>query len=306
MWEQVARAAADDAGCPDALRQASRASRWSTASRGSTTTPAPDWPSGWGPTRPTLLLGTRADRSRSSWWPKPPPPWPGADSTWPWWSGARPWPPAVTCAEPEWSFRPDGEPALPADPDRQEVANGIYQAYLTFALLDTARRAPPGRRPRRPPGPPRAPAGPHDRGGGVPAGARLVPDGQERRRDHDPVADQPDGGDPLHQADDRHHGRGHGRRRAGGHRRSRPTPWAFRPTSGSTCEGAGAAETLAPWRPGPSCGARRPWSRPCARPSDRLSVDEVAHLDLYSCFASSLSFARDALGHRRTTRDPRP
>jgi hypothetical protein len=28
----------------------------------------------------------------------------------------------------------------------------------------------------------------------------------------------------------------------------------------------------------------------------RLSVDEVGHFDLYSCFASSLAFACDALG----------
>ena len=33
-----------------------------------------------------------------------------------------------------------------------------------------------------------------------------------------------------------------------------------------------------------------------------VAVDDVAHLDLYSCFASSISFARDALGHRRRPR----
>ena len=35
-----------------------------------------------------------------------------------------------------------------------------------------------------------------------------------------------------------------------------------------------------------------------------ISIDDVAHLDLYSCFASSLNFARDALG--LAADDPRP
>jgi acetyl-CoA C-acetyltransferase len=35
-----------------------------------------------------------------------------------------------------------------------------------------------------------------------------------------------------------------------------------------------------------------------------VGLDDVAHLDLYSCFASSLHFARDALG--LAADDPRP
>ncbi len=39
------------------------------------------------------------------------------------------------------------------------------------------------------------------------------------------------------------------------------------------------------------------------RASAGVGVDDVAHLDLYSCFGSSVNFARDALGiARRTTR----
>ena len=60
--------------------------------------------------------------------------------------------------------------------------------------------------------------------------------------------------------------------------------------------GAGAAED-------PSTMAARPepWRSPAMEAAmagalGPASIDDVAHLDLYSCFASSLSFARDALG----------
>ena len=43
--------------------------------------------------------------------------------------------------EPPWSFPPDEPRPYPISIDRQERKNGIFQAYLTFALLDTARRA---------------------------------------------------------------------------------------------------------------------------------------------------------------------
>jgi acetyl-CoA C-acetyltransferase len=42
--------------------------------------------------------------------------------------------------EPEWSYPPTESRPFPLTLDRQEASNGIYQAYLTFALLDTARR----------------------------------------------------------------------------------------------------------------------------------------------------------------------
>jgi acetyl-CoA C-acetyltransferase len=61
-------------------------------------------------------------------------------------------------------------------------------------------------------------------------------------------------------------------------------------------QGAGAAED-------PATMAARPelWRSPAMKRAMQAalgpaSVDDVGHLDLYSCFASSLSFARDALG----------
>ncbi len=44
-------------------------------------------------------------------------------------------------AEPAWSYPPDAPRPYPITIDRLERKNGIFQAYLTFALLDTARRA---------------------------------------------------------------------------------------------------------------------------------------------------------------------
>ena len=70
----------------------------------------------------------------------------------------------------------------------------------------------------------------------------------------------------------------------------------FPPRSGSTCGARVRPRSPPPWRRGPSRGVRRPWRRPWRVPSGPASIDDVAHLDLYSCFASSLAFARDALG----------
>jgi len=42
--------------------------------------------------------------------------------------------------DPAWSYPPDEPKPYPITIDRQERKNGIFQAYLTFALLDTARR----------------------------------------------------------------------------------------------------------------------------------------------------------------------
>jgi acetyl-CoA C-acetyltransferase len=44
-----------------------------------------------------------------------------------------------------WSHAPDEARPFPIEIDRNEAAHGIYQAYLTFALLDTARRGRLGR-----------------------------------------------------------------------------------------------------------------------------------------------------------------
>ena len=110
-------------------------------------------------------------------------PWPGASSIWPSWSGAEALATRRHLAEPDWSHPPAEPRPFPITLDRDEAANGIYQAYLTFALLDTARRAPRGvspadHRDTRPP------PGPADRGGRVPARARLVPHGPDGRGAH--------------------------------------------------------------------------------------------------------------------------
>ncbi|MGA8723938.1 MAG: hypothetical protein WB565_02755 [Acidimicrobiales bacterium] len=47
--------------------------------------------------------------------------------------------------DPEWSYPPEEARRFPITIDRAEAANGIFQAYLTFALLDTARRVHLGR-----------------------------------------------------------------------------------------------------------------------------------------------------------------
>ncbi len=52
--------------------------------------------------------------------------------------------------KPEWSFRPDERRPFPLDvpPHPGEVANSIFEAWLTFALFDNARPRPSGHRPR--------------------------------------------------------------------------------------------------------------------------------------------------------------
>ena len=83
-------------------------------------------------------------------------------------------------------------------------------------------------------------------------------------------------------------------------RRTRPpTRSASRPTSGCTCAGSVLRD-----RPGVRRRAPRPVAvtrdgggepRPrCVRAG--VGIDDIAHLDLYSCFGSSVNFARDALG----------
>ncbi len=48
-------------------------------------------------------------------------------------------------ADPAWSYPPEKPGRFPITIDRAEADNGIFQAYLTFALLDTARRVHLGR-----------------------------------------------------------------------------------------------------------------------------------------------------------------
>ena len=121
-------------------------------------------------------------------------------------------------ADPAWSYPPDQPRPYPITIDRHERKNGIFQAYLTFALLDTARRAHLGQSlddRRLEIGRLMAPMS--ELAASQPEHA-WFPIARTAEEISTVTAGQPDGGHPVHQADDRHHGRGHGRRGAVGHR----------------------------------------------------------------------------------------
>ena len=206
-----------------------------------------------------------------------------------------------------YSFRPPERRPFPweAPLHPAEVAHDVFQAWLTFAVFDNARRAHLG-------------VGLDDYRHGI--GEMMAPLTEIAAANPDawfPIARtvdeivdarrrQPHGRLSVHEVHGRDHGRRHG---GGGHRReprARPTRSACRRTSASTC-GAGATRPTPSTSPSTArCGVRPRWRRPrprrCGAPA--TAIDDVAHLDLYSCFASSLDFARDALGIAPTTRVP--
>jgi acetyl-CoA C-acetyltransferase len=198
---------------------------------------------------------------------------------------------------PEWSHAPEEPRPFPLTVDRHEAANGIYQAYLTFALLDTARRAHLGR----------SPAAHRDELGRLMAPMTDVAASQPEHAWF-PIARDPEEITAPSPSN-----------------RMVATPYTKLMTAimdvdmaaavlvatearadalGVAADnrvylrGVGAAEE-------PSTMATRPelWRSPAMRTAmlaalGSTSIDDVGHLDLYSCFASSLSFARDALGIR--------
>ncbi len=196
---------------------------------------------------------------------------------------------------PAWSHPPDEPPPFPLTLDRLEAAHGIYQAYLTFALLDTARRA--------------------HRGQGV----------DEYRRQLGEVlaplstvaaADASNAWFPVaHSADEII--------RAEPSNRMVATPYTKLMTAVMDVDmaaavlvatesraddlGVPAGQRVYLWGVGsadePSTMAARPdlWRSPAlesalTRALGSVGIDEVSHLDIYSCFSASLQFARDALG----------
>jgi acetyl-CoA C-acetyltransferase len=198
-------------------------------------------------------------------------------------------------ADPAWSFAPAEARPYPLTIDRQEAANGIYQAYLTFALLDTARRAHLGR----------SPAEHRDHLGRLMAPMTMVAASQPGDAWFPTARDATEITTPSPS------------------NRMVATPYTKLMTAImdvdmaaavllSTEERADALGVPAEKRvylrgvgaaDDPSTMAARPepWRSPAmelamARALGPASIDDVAHLDLYSCFASSLSFARDALG----------
>ena len=171
--------------------------------------------------------------------------------------------------DPPWSSPPAEARPFPLTLDRQEAANGIYQAYLTFALLDTARRAHLGR----------SPADHHDHLGRLLAPMTEVaasqpehawfPTARDGDGDHDPLAGEPDGGHALHQAHDGDHGRRHGGRGAAGHRGASRRAGRGPRQSGSTSGARGVRGALHHGGEAGACGGRRPWRRPWPQPSGR-------------------------------------
>jgi len=197
--------------------------------------------------------------------------------------------------DPAWSHPPAEPPPFPLSLDRAEAAHGIYQAYLTFALLDTARRA--------------------DRGQAVDEyrrqlGEVLAPLSTVAAADPDhawfPVARTAEEIIRPEPAN-----------------RMVATPYTKLMTAVMDVDMAAAVlvatearadELGVPadrrvylWGTGvgeePSTMAARPdlGRSPAMASTARhalggVGIDEVAHLDLYSCFSASLQFARDALG----------
>ena len=197
--------------------------------------------------------------------------------------------------EPAWSHPPQEAQPFPITIDRNEARNGIHQAYLTFALLDTARRAHLGR----------SPADHRDELG------RLMAPMSEVAAAHPEHSWFP----TAHTASDI--------TTVSASNRMVATPYTKLMTAIMDVDmaaavlvatesradalgvpadrrvylhGAGGAE-----EPAAMAARPEPWRSPAMRQAMRsalgaASIDQVAHLDLYSCFASSLAFATDALG----------
>ncbi|MGO8873100.1 MAG: acetyl-CoA synthetase [Acidimicrobiales bacterium] len=196
--------------------------------------------------------------------------------------------------DPPWSHRPPEPSPFPLTIDRDEARHGIYQAYLTFALFDTARRAYLGR----------TPVEHRDELGRLLAPLTEVAASQPEHAWF-PVARAAAEITTPSPAN-----------------RMVATPYTKLMTAimdvdmaaavllatharadelGVPAErrvylrGLGTAEE-------PPAMASRPdlWRSPAMRAAmhgalGAVSGDDVTHLDLYSCFASSLAFARDAL-----------
>ena len=178
-----------------------------------------------------------------------------------------------------------------------EVAHEVFQAWLTFAVFDNARRARPRDRPRRVPPRDRRDARTDDADRGAQP-ARLVPRRAVGRRDRRTSPRQPDGRLPVHQVHGVGDGRRHGRRARARHararRRARHPARSARVPARLVLRARSGARRRAPR----SRGVRRRWRprapRRCGSPAHRSTTSRF--FDLYSCFASSLHFACDALG----------
>jgi acetyl-CoA C-acetyltransferase len=198
-------------------------------------------------------------------------------------------------ADPPWSFAPREAAPFPITLDPHEAANGIFQAYLTFALLDTARRGALGRTPaehREELGRLLAPmtdvAAAHPEHAWFPiarSAAELTTPGADNRMVATPytklmtaIMDVDMAAAVLVATEERADRLGVPRDRR------------------VYLRGLGFGEEPPAMAARPELG-RSPALRAAGRSAlGAVDIDDVAHLDLYSCFASSLAFARDALG----------
>jgi len=197
--------------------------------------------------------------------------------------------------DPAWSHAPASPSPYPITIDRTEARHGIFQAYLTFALLDSARRQHLGRS-----------MADHQEA----LGRLLAPLSEVAAKDPEhawfPVArEASEISEPTPT------------------NRMVATPYTKYMTAVMDVDMAAAvlvatearADALGVpadrrvylWGTGsaeePAAIASRPdlWRAPSLAAAAGAALgprgaDDVAHLDLYSCFASSLGFARDALG----------
>jgi acetyl-CoA C-acetyltransferase len=302
MWERMARAAAEDAGCPDAVKQVQSlqvvyCQSWeyddpcTRLSDRLGADPVGRSYSGLGGSVPVKLVAEAATAMAQG----------QLDLALV--VGGEALATRRHLADPPWSYPPQESQPFPLTLDRQEAANGIYQAYLTFALLDTARRIHRGET-----------IADHR----AHLGSLLTPMSEV-------AAAQPEHAwfPTVRSADEI--------TTPSPANRMVATPYTKLMTAIMDVDmaaavlvataakadalgvpedrrvylrGYGAAEDRATMAARPE-----PWRSPAMESAMRsalgpLSVDDVAHLDLYSCFAGSLSFARDALGiedHRTLT-----
>ena len=140
MWETLARSAAEDAGCPDALSQLQSlqvvyCQSWeyddpcTRLAERLGADPALRSYSGLGGSVPVRLVSEAASAMA------------GGELDLALVVGGEALATRRHLPDPPWSYAPAEARPFPLTIDRAEAANGIYQAYLTFALLDTARRA---------------------------------------------------------------------------------------------------------------------------------------------------------------------
>jgi acetyl-CoA C-acetyltransferase len=294
MWEQLARAAADDAGTPDVLSQLDSlqvvyCQSWqyddpcTRLAERLGADPAHRFYSGLGGSVPVRLLSEAgAAMGRGE-----------LDSALI--VGGEALATLRHHPDPAWSFPPGEERPFPLTIDRSEAANGIYQAYLTFALLDTARRAHLGR----------SIAEHREHLGRLLAGMSGVA-----------AADPDDAWFPIARDSAEI-------TTATAANRMVATPYTKLMTAIMDVD-MSAAVLLATEERADALGVdpdKRVYLRGTGSAADAptmasrselwhsqametamrgalgaTTADQVGHLDLYSCFASSLSFARDALG----------